>query len=289
MCARFQSHLIANAHLDPVWLWDWREGLNEALNTTRTMLDLLDEFPALTVVRGESALYAFIEREAPELFAPIRTHVARGRWEAVGGTYVQCDNNLPATATLLRQLEEGQRYFQEKFGGPIDTAWFPDSFGHSAGLPEILAASGIAHFAHCRPFQSALPLPEPAYWWEGASGARLLAYRSPVDWYCNEQRDTLPVRLDAYLAEAKKSSLRTLAVFYGLGNHGGGPTRRMLRDLQAWGAAHAGEVELVHSGLSRYFAAVRAELTVLCHIPFSRLPDEPAVEQPRPIATSSVT
>lgn len=86
----------------------------------------------------------------------------------MGGTYVQGDNNLPATGTLLRQFEEGQAYFRDEFGRSTDTAWFPDSFGHSAGLPEILAANGITNFAHCRPFKSTLPLTEPAYWWEGA-------------------------------------------------------------------------------------------------------------------------
>ena len=104
-------YLVGNAHLDPVWLWDWREGFNEAINTTRAVLALMDEFPELTVVRGESALYAFIEREAPETFARVRAHVAAERWEPVGGTFVQSDNNLPATATLLRQFEVGQTFF----------------------------------------------------------------------------------------------------------------------------------------------------------------------------------
>ncbi|MGE9292356.1 MAG: glycoside hydrolase family 38 [Puniceicoccales bacterium] len=256
----FTFHLIGNAHLDPVWLWDWREGFNEAINTTRAMLELLEEFPDLTVVRGESALYEFIEKEDPELFQRVLEMIAQGRWEPVGGTFVQCDNNLPHGTTLERQFGEGQRYFQEKLGKRTNTAWFPDSFGHSAGLPGILKRAGIQHFAHCRPFASTMPLSEPAYWWEGHDGTRILAYRSAVDWYCNDWRDSMPERLDAYLREARKGRLQNIAVFYGLGNHGGGPTRRLLRDLQEWAEQHQDEVTVVHSGLSRYFESVKAEL-----------------------------
>ena len=256
----FRFHLIGNAHLDPVWLWDWREGMNEAIGTTRAMLNLMDESPSLTVVRGETSLYAFLEREAPELFERVCQQIKAGRWEPVGGTYVQSDNNLPSTVALLRQFEVGQAYFQSRFGRTTDTAWFPDSFGHSAGLPEILVASGISNFAHCRPFPAQMPLAEPAYWWEGRSGQRILAYRSPVDWYCCELRSTMNERLDAYLKEAERGKMINLAVFYGLGNHGGGPTRRMLTELDVWKERHP-EVEVFHGSLSGYFAALREELS----------------------------
>ncbi len=35
---KFVVHIIPNAHLDPVWLWDYREGLNEGVATCRTIL-----------------------------------------------------------------------------------------------------------------------------------------------------------------------------------------------------------------------------------------------------------
>jgi len=259
MSFKYRFHLIANGHLDPVWLWDWREGMNEAISTSRTMLAMLDEFPDLTVVRGESALYEFVEKEEPEVFERIRRAIASGRWEFVGGTYTQSDNNLPATETLLRQFQEGQSYFLSRFGKKTDTAWYPDTFGHSAGLPGILRQSAISNFAHCRPFPKHFPIAEHTYWWEGCDGSRVMAYRSPVDWYCCAKRDELPTRLDAYLECARQSALPDIGIFYGLGNHGGGPTRRMMRDLSEWAARHP-EVEVIHSGLSQYFATVRSWL-----------------------------
>ena len=251
-------HLIANAHIDPVWLWDWREGLNEGIITTRTILDLMDEDPDLTFIRGESAIYQHIEQFDPVTFARIVKQVKSGRWDVVGGTYIQPDTNLPGAETLLRQFVRGQRYFQSRFGKQAKVAWQADSFGHTAGLPDILSAAGIESFAFSRPGNSLVPLPEPAFWWEGESGAHILCYRPLSGWYGSERHGTKE-KLDELLQAATTSRLDNVGCFYGLGDHGGGPSRRQLADIRAWAAAHP-EVKVIHSGLHRLFAALRAEL-----------------------------
>src|SRR5262245_8124252 len=109
-------HIIPNSHLDPVWLWDWREGLNEGIITCRAILSLMDEFPDLTYIRGESAIYSHIQKHDPLTFAQIRQRMAEGRWEVIGGTMIQPDTNLPATETLVRQFTEGLSYFQRELG-----------------------------------------------------------------------------------------------------------------------------------------------------------------------------
>jgi alpha-mannosidase len=253
-----QFHLIANSHLDPVWLWDWREGYNEAISTVRTVLDLMDENKNLTYIRGESAIYRHIEETEPETFQRIVDQVKSGRWDVVGGTYVQPDTNMAGAETLARQFMEGLRYFDQRFGKKVSVAWQADSFGHTAGLPEVLTAAGIDSFAFTRPDQKLLPLSSPAFWWEGPGGSRILAYRPLVGWYGSE-RDEIPRRMDALLDAAHKSSLRNVACFYGLGNHGGGPTRRHLLEIRAWAETHP-DVKVVHSGLHSFFAALRDEI-----------------------------
>jgi alpha-mannosidase len=253
-----QFHLIANAHLDPVWLWDWREGYNEAITTIRTVLDLMDENNKLTFIRGESALYRHIEETDPETFARIAAYVKSGRWDIVGGTYVQPDTNLAGTECLARHFTEGQRYFEDRFQRKVTVAWQADSFGHAAGLPEVLNAAGIDSFAFTRPDKKVFPLSSPAFWWEGASGARVLAYRPMIGWYGTE-RDEIPRRLDGLLDAAHKSSLLNVACFYGVGNHGGGPTRRQLLEIRAWAETHP-DVKVIHSGLHPFFAALREEI-----------------------------
>ncbi len=116
-------HLIANAHLDPVWLWDWREGLNEAVTTCRTILDLMDENADFTFIRGEAATYAHIEEFDPKTFARIKAQIEAGRWEIVGGTWIQPDTNLSSTETLCRHFQVGRAYFQSRFGRVPHVAW----------------------------------------------------------------------------------------------------------------------------------------------------------------------
>lgn len=258
MTHRLTFHLIPNAHLDPVWLWDWREGLNEGLITCRTVLDLMDEDPDLTFIRGESAIYEHIERTDPATFGRIKRYVEQGRWEPVGGTYIQPDTNLPHAETFARHYCTGIRYFGEKFGKRVRVAWAADSFGHAAGIPGILAAAGVHGIAFCRPDNSVVPIEKPAFWWRSASGSRVLAYRPPVGWY-GAERHEMPQRLDALLADARKNDLRNVGVFFGLGNHGGGPTRRQIADVRAWAYAHP-EVDVAFSTLHQLIDSLYVEV-----------------------------
>lgn len=250
-------HLLANAHLDPVWLWDWREGLNEGITTVRTILDLMDEDPKLTFMRGEAAIYQHIEKHDPETFARIKARVKEGRWDIIGGTYIQPDTNLPATEILARQFTISQNYFQTAFGRRPRVAWAADSFGHSAGLPEILSAAGMTGFAFTRPMEKQFHLDRPAFWWESDSGARVLAYRPEIGWYGTE-RDEISRRFDGYLQQVEKHGLRNVGCFYGVGNHGGGPTRRQIEEISRWAEKNP-SVEVIHSGLHRFFDALAAE------------------------------
>jgi len=251
-------HVIPNAHLDPVWLWDFREGLNEGVATCRTILDLMDANPDLTFIRGEAAIYEHVRRTDPATFSRILKKIRSGRWDAVGGTWIQPDTNLLESETLCRHYDVGLRYFREKLGVKVKCGWQADSFGHTAGLPEVLAAGGLENFAFTRPPQEVLPLRTPAFWWHGRGGARILAYRPPVGWYGCE-RDEVRRRFDLLVPLAKKSPLQNVAMFIGLGNHGGGPSQRLVDDVRAWAAAHP-DFEVRFSGLHSFFAALRREL-----------------------------
>lgn len=255
---KLKLHLIGSAHLDPVWLWDWREGLNEGIATCSAMVTLLREFPEFRFIRGEAAIYSYIERHAPDLFSKIKELTADGRWDIVGGNWIQPDTNLPSTEALLRQFVRGKGYLLEKFGVRVTSAWAADSFGHAEGLPEILSAAGLENFAFTRPQANILPLSSQAFWWKARNGARILAYRPHDGWYASERAE-IGKRLDACVAHAATEGLQTVAMFYGLGNHGGGPSRAHLQAIREWSAQHP-EVDVEHSGLHRFFAALRSEL-----------------------------
>jgi len=250
-------HLIANAHLDPVWLWDWPEGLNEGIITCRAVLDLMDETPGLTFSRGESSIYEHIEINDPGLFARIAAYVKQGRWEIVGGTYVQPDMNIPSTEMLTRHFTRGQNYFKSRFGKTVRVGWSADCFGHPAGLPEIMAAAGIQGYAFTRPDEFAYRGP---FWWYGPGGSRVLGYRPLMGWY-GTQQDEIQGRLDGLLEKSAESPVQNVGVFYGLGNHGGGPSRQQLADIAKWKAQHP-EVNVVFSGMHGLIDALYAEAEV---------------------------
>lgn len=254
-------HLIGNAHIDPVWLWDRAEGMAEAVATVRAVVSLMHERPEMTFIRGESLVYEEVQRRDPKTFAAIRQLVKAGRWDIVGGNYLQPDMNLPSTETLARIFSEGQRYFRKNFGKTIRAGWSADCFGHSAGLPDILQEAGLRYYAFGRPGEGGGPcgLPqENVFWWRGSRGGRVLAHRTNGHWY-GAERGELPERLDKTFAWAMEHQRRHAAVFYGLGNHGGGPSRRQLEDIDAWTKAHP-EIEVVHSGLHLFFAALEKEI-----------------------------
>ena len=250
-------HVLPNAHLDPVWLWDGREGLNQGIRSMRSTVALMDEFPELTYMRGEAMLYRHLEEFDPETFRRVRELVEAGRWDVIGGTVIQPDTNLPSVETLVRQYTMGLDYFREHLGVRPRAAWAADSFGHTAGMPEILAAAGMTDFSFTRPFPWTLRTAKPAFWWQAASGARILCYRPEVGWYGTNRAEVLP-RLDETLAKADSWGVENVALYLGLGDHGGGPTRRQVLDVRDWTKRHP-EVRVVYGGLHSFFRALRAE------------------------------
>ena len=255
---RTTLHLLPNAHIDPVWLWDCREGALEAVSTCRCMVELMGRNPELTFIRGEAWAYEQVEAYAPELVPEIRRLIAAGRWDVVGGTYVQSDGNLPGTATYVRQLETGLRHFRERYGVEVRAGWSADCFGHSLGLVEIFAEAGIRYYAFNRPEAWFRPLPKPLFFWRGQGGGEVLCYRIPVGWYASERAQVCE-RLDEALEQSAGWDLENVAVFIGLGDHGGGPTQRHIDEIAAWRLAHP-EVEVVYSTLHGFFQAAEAEI-----------------------------
>lgn len=249
-------HLICNAHLDPVWQWRWEEGVSEALSTFRTAAEILNEHPSLIFCHNEAVLYGWIERFDPVLFDKIRTFVGMGRWAVSGGWFLQPDVNLPGTESLIRQVAEGRRYFEEKFGTRPRVAYNFDSFGHSGGLPQILKRAGFKMYIHMRPQADELVLPADLYCWRGIDGTEIAAYRIAVGLYQTE-RDNIEERLNAGV-DLALSLGRDVPVFWGLGNHGGGATRKDLKTIDA-SIAREKRVRILHSSPDIFYEAVKRE------------------------------
>ncbi len=169
-------HMIGNAHIDPVWLWQWQEGFHEVKATFRSALDRMQEFDDFIFVSSSAAFYEWVENSDPAMFAEIQQRVQQGRWGIVGGWWVEPDCNIPSGESFVRHSLYGQRYFKEKFGRIARTGFNVDSFGHTGSLPQILKKSGIDYYAFLRPMPHERSLPSRLFWWEADDGSRVLTF-----------------------------------------------------------------------------------------------------------------
>jgi alpha-mannosidase len=229
---RITAHCIGNAHIDPVWRWRWQEGYTETLSTCRAALDRLDESDDFVFSRGQAATYAWIEEADPGMFEEIRRYVREGRWRIINGWWEQPDCNVPAGESYVRHALYGKRYFRQKLGVEVTAGWNPDTFGHNGGLPQILAKSGFKTYTFFRPGKREKELPGPYFWWQGPDGSRVLGIRPPVGHYGTgggSMAETIRESAEA----ARELGLNSTIVCYGVGNHGGGPTRKNIESIRA--------------------------------------------------------
>jgi alpha-mannosidase len=252
-------HMIGNAHIDPVWLWGWQAGVDEALATMSAAADRCDEYPEFIFTRGEAWLYKQVETVHPDLFARIRRLVERGQWHITGGQFLQPDTNLPTEMGLRRQLIHGQRYFRDRFGVAPTVGYNVDSFGHIASLPDILADHGYTGYVFRRPEQHQVALPGNTFVWQGVRGAEVTAFRIAPGYVANFADLTGQVEI---AIESTSPELGHTMCFYGVGNHGGGPSKAMIEWILEHRHGFAGH-ELVFSTPQAFMEAIavrRAEL-----------------------------
>ena len=218
--------MTGHAHLDPIWLWDWREGYEMVKATFRSALDRMQESPDLVFVHSSAAQYAWME-EHPELLAEIRAAVARGQWEPVGGWWVEPDTNIPSGEALVRQGLYAQRYFEKTLGRRATVAFLPDSFGFPVTLPQIMKGAGLEYFVCVRPTPKELELPSNLFWWVGPDGTRMLSAR--LECY-NTNPTNVAQSLERNL-DWRPPETQEWVALYGVGNHGGGPTRKLIQNI----------------------------------------------------------
>ena len=254
-------HLICNAHLDPIWQWTWDEGIAAAISTFQSAVNLAEEFDYI-FCHNESLLYEVIEKQEPALFARIQKLVKEGKWAITGGWYLQPDCNLPCGEGFIRQIKVGQDYFREKFGVQPTIATNYDSFGHSIGLVQIMKKCGYQGYLICRPNPlTQFDYPARFFEWTSPDGSSILvsngcSYNSAMGKVTEKIQNVLDGLYVGMLgaenvAEEKQETEEIDFVLWGVGNHGGGPSRKDLRDIEQFTLS---EVELFHSTPEKLFS-----------------------------------
>ncbi|MDD4774347.1 MAG: glycoside hydrolase family 38 C-terminal domain-containing protein, partial [Eubacteriales bacterium] len=225
-------YMIGNAHLDPVWMWQWQEGCAEVKATFRSALDRMNEFPDFKFTCAAAVTYAWIEDICPEMFDEIKQRISEGRWIIAGGWWVQPDCNLPSGESFVRQALYSQRFFNDKFGVTAKVGYNVDSFGHNQSIPQFLKKSGMDYYIFMRPGEHEKHLESNVFVWQSPDGTSVPAFRIPFTYCCNfSSKEELKQHI-SNVCDASDKYIDAAMCFYGVGNHGGGPTKKNLEYIE---------------------------------------------------------
>lgn len=222
-------HLLGHAHIDMNWQWLWPETVDVCKNTFSTACKLMDEYPAFKFSQSQPQTYLIMQQSYPDLFAKIKEKVAKGQWDvSTACTWVEGDLNMPSGEAIARSILYGKRYMIKEFGIEPVVCWEPDTFGHAWTIPQILAKSGVKYYYFMRWGKGHNP-GNPLFWWESPDGSRVLAFNYKEYWGKIDEKQLL----DRSKEFTTKTGVSDYMHVYGVGDHGGGPTRVMLNNAAA--------------------------------------------------------
>lgn len=252
MSTKKTVHLICNAHIDPVWLWQWEEGAAETLSTFRVAADFCEKYDGFIFNHNEAILYEWVEEYEPQLFKRIQKLVQQGKWGIMGGWFLQPDCNLPCGESFVRQILLGRTYFKKKFGVVPKVAINFDPFGHTRGLVQILAKSGYEAYIFTRPLPHQKELPDNYFRWIGFDGSEVIGCRTG-DSYCSP-RGTARKKIEDNINANKDRLVHFIS--WGIGNHGGGPSKDDLESLNKL-LAERNDIDIKHSSADAFIKEFR--------------------------------
>ena len=222
---------VSHAHIDMNWMWGYQETAAITVDTFRTILDLMKEYPDFTYSQSQASVYKIIEDHDPDMLEEIKARIKEGRWEVTASTWVETDKNMPNGESLARHILYTKRYLSKLLDIKPDSMQLdfePDTFGHNLTVPEILNKGGVKYYYHCRAFDG-----ESAYKWQSRNGAQIIVWKDPW-WYNSEINYDTFFDMPNFCSKYKTDVILKV---YGVGNHGGGPTRRdveRISDMSTW-------------------------------------------------------
>jgi alpha-mannosidase len=259
-------HATGHAHIDVAWLWTLGQTRRKAERTFHTVARYMEQFPGYRFSQSQPHLYEGIRQDHPALFEDIRRRVVEGRWEPMGGMWVEADCNLTGAESLARQFLLGRSFFREHFGPEADTPvlWLPDVFGYAWALPQLIRQAGLRWFMTIKIGWSQYNrLPYDTFWWQGIDGTRVLTHFSTAPDHEGGMVSTYNANatpgsvLGSWRLLQQKEMQRDLLMAYGYGDGGGGPTREMLENIELM-ASFPGLPQARYSTVRAFFEALEA-------------------------------
>lgn len=255
---KYRFHMIGHGHIDPVWLWPWQEGVAVVLSTFRSALDRMNETPGFTFTTSSAQFFQWVAENDPAMLQEIRKRVEEGRWNIVGGWWVEPDMNIPCGEAMVRQGLYGQLTFERLLGRSATVATNPDSFGHTGTLPQIIKQQGMENYIFMRPGPHEKSLPADLFWWEGPDGTRVLTYRIQISYNAG---GSMKSRLENLLKQAAGQPMKSFMAYYGVGDHGGGPTKETIGSIEEL-KKEKGAPVIFYSTADDYFREMHSDKTL---------------------------
>ncbi|GAB3427382.1 hypothetical protein GCM10027516_32450 [Niabella aquatica] len=246
--------MIGHGHIDPVWLWRWPEGMAVVLSTFRSALDRMKESPGMVFTCSSALFYQWVADNDPAMLKEVIERIKEGRWDVVGGWWIEPDMNMPHGESMARQGLYGQLTLQKLLGVRAKVAFNPDAFGHAATIPQIVKLQGMEKYVFMRPMSWEKQLPADLFWWKGADETQVIAYRIQDD-YATNPPVSVRARLHSCLGLSEKQPMKSFMSFYGVGDHGGGPTKENIRLIEEI-KREKGAPQLAYATVDSYFEGV---------------------------------
>jgi alpha-mannosidase len=256
-----------HAHIDVAWLWTLGQTRRKSGRTFYNVLRLMEQFPDFHFTQSQPQLYDYVRQDYPELFEAIKGRVAEGRWEPIGGTWVETDCNVSGAESLARQFLLGRAFFREHFGPAAESPvlWLPDVFGYSWALPQLIKQAGMDYFMTTKiGWNQYNRLPYDSFWWQGLDGTRVLTHfictphGGEAHWVSTYNGNASPEQIiGTWRTFQQKELQQELLTSVGHGDGGGGPTREMLENIREM-AAFPATPRVRHGSAGEFFCHLEA-------------------------------
>ena len=231
--------MLGHTHIDVAWLWRLRHTREKTARSFSTVNRLMEKYPEYVFIQTQPQLYDYLKEDYPDIYAHIKRRVAEGRWEPSGAMWVECDCNLASGESIIRQILVGKNFFKKEFDYESEFLWLPDVFGYSWALPQILKKSGVNTFMTTKiSWNDTNRLPYDTFIWRGMDGSEVTTHfvtttelNDVTYTYNGESR---PYAIKGVWDNYRNKDLnRDLLISYGFGDGGGGPTREMIKYIEA--------------------------------------------------------
>ena len=231
--------MLGHTHIDVAWLWRLRHTREKTARSFSTVNRLMEKYPEYIFIQTQPQLYDYLKEDYPDIYEHIKRRVAEGRWEPSGAMWVECDCNLASGESIIRQILVGKNFFKKEFDYESEFLWLPDVFGYSWALPQILKKSGVNTFMTTKiSWNDTNRLPYDTFIWRGMDGSEVTTHfvtttelNDVTYTYNGESR---PYAIKGVWDNYRNKDLnRDLLISYGFGDGGGGPTREMIKYIEA--------------------------------------------------------